>query len=179
MLHLVSPISQSSLFRRGSAVFSKCRNYRYRLDRSWDDSLPPLAFGMLNPSTADHEHNDPTIARCERRAVALGFGSLVVWNLFAFRATDPQMLKSQSDPVGPDNNRFIHEILIDNKARNGKVVVGWGALGRYLHRHVQVLDMANRLKIPFYCLGVTNSGQPRHPLYVSYEQEPMSWCPGC
>src|SRR3954454_21911255 len=98
--------AQSTLLSRGSAVFSKCNRYRYRLDRIWDEARPPLAFGMLNPSTADHERNDATIERCERRARALGFGSLIVWNLFAFRSTKPSTLKAQDDPIGPKNDLF-------------------------------------------------------------------------
>jgi len=130
---------------------------------------------MLNPSTADHEYNDPTIERCERRARALGFGSLVVWNLFAYRATDPVALRRQLDPVGPENNSFIEEILIENKSRNGKIVVGWGIHGQYLQRHIEVLQMARVVDISLYCLGVTRGGQPRHPLYVSYRRELMFW----
>jgi hypothetical protein len=111
---------QKSLLGFSSAVFSDCQRYRYRLDRVWNPDSPPLAFGMLNPSTADHERNDPTIERCERRARALGFGSLVVWNLFAYRTTSPEILRKQTDPVGPQNNLFIHEVLLENKTRVDK-----------------------------------------------------------
>ena len=166
---------RSSLFSRGGAVFSKCQRYRYRLDRIWDDALPPLAFGMLNPSTADHERNDATIERCERRARALGFGSLVVWNLFAFRATHPKSLKDQTDPVGPLNDFFTKEILGELRSRSGTAVVGWGIHGLYLERYFQVLKIARTINISFYCLGVTNSGQPKHPLYVSYRQQLTLW----
>jgi hypothetical protein len=166
---------QTSLLGFGSAIFSDCQKYRYRLDRIWDVDLPPLAFGMLNPSTADHERNDPTIERCERRARTLGFGSLVVWNLFAYRATKPEILRKQSDPIGPENNFFIQEILIENKNREGKVVVGWGAHGQFLQRHVEVMEIGRGMNIPFYCLGVTNGGQPRHPLYISYERQLTFW----
>lgn len=166
---------ETSLMGFSSAVFSRCGKYRYRLDRKWDDSLPPLAFGMLNPSTADHERNDATIERCERRAKALGFGSLIVWNLFAFRATDPKALRNESDPIGPYNDGFILEALHETKSRSGKVVVGWGAHGQYLERYETITDVARSLNISLYCLGMTNAGQPRHPLYVSYRHEPTRW----
>lgn len=166
---------QKSLFGHSSAVFSACQKYRYRLDRVWDNSLPPLAFGMLNPSTADHERNDATIERCERRAKSLGYGSLIVWNLFAFRATDPKSLKQQRDPIGPENDSFIREALIETQNRRGQVIVGWGAYGSILNRHHQVRDLARDLKIDLYCLGITLAGQPKHPLYISYESEPAHW----
>lgn len=166
---------QMSLMGLSSAIFSKCQNYRYRLDRNWDDSLPPLAFGMLNPSTADHERNDATIERCERRAKLLGFGSLIVWNLFAFRATNPKLLDKQLDPIGPENDSFIQEALLETQERQGTVIVGWGSKGNLSERHVAIVAMAQRLCIGLYCLGITNSGQPIHPLYVSYERRPTQW----
>jgi hypothetical protein len=132
---------------------------------------------MLNPSTADHERNDPTIARCERRARALGFGSLIVWNLFALRATDPKTLKDTDDPVGPDNDGFIAEALHETKSKKGTVVVGWGANGDYLERYSKILAVAQLMRLQLYCLGITSSGQPKHPLYISYKQEPMYWKP--
>lgn len=166
---------QTSLFGLSSAVFSDCQKYRYRLDRKWDETLPPLAFGMLNPSTADHERNDPTIERCERRARALGFGSLIVWNLFAFRATKPRVLREVSDPIGPQNDDFIFDALAEVKRRNGTVVVGWGTHGDLLDRHSQVLKIAHSINVELCCLGTTSAGQPRHPLYVSYEREFSTW----
>lgn len=86
-----------------SACYSPCEIYRYTLTREWDDTGRKLLFIMLNPSTATEERNDPTIERCERRAVALGYGAFRVCNLFAFRATDPKDLKRAKAPIGPDN----------------------------------------------------------------------------
>ena len=169
------PFVQSSLLRRGNAVFSSCQKYRYRLDRIWNEALPPLAFGMLNPSTADHERNDPTIERCERRAQSLGFGSLIVWNLFAFRATEPRVLVRQLDPIGPENDYFIQAALIETKTRGGTVIVGWGSQGHLLRRHLQAVQFAQTLDIDFYCLGTTISGHPKHPLYVPYQSKPIFW----
>ena len=56
---------------------------------------------MLNPSTADHLADDPSITRCMSRAVAGKFGRLDVVNLFPLRATDPNELLTHPDPIGP------------------------------------------------------------------------------
>lgn len=170
-----STITDRNLFGLSSAVFSACRRYRYRLDRRWDDSLPPLAFGMLNPSTADHERNDPTIERCERRARTMGFGSLIVWNLFAFRATNPKALKEQNDPIGPENNKFILEAFAECKARGGTVIAGWGTHGALRDRNSEVEYLARNMPIELFCLGLTNAGHPKHPLYVPYASKPAVW----
>lgn len=172
---LGSSYLEASLTGLNSAVFSSCKKYRYRLDRIWDDRLPPLAFGMLNPSTADEETNDPTIERCVRRAQALGFGALIVWNLFAFRATNPNLLKSQSDPVGPENDSIIRHTLLESSTRNGTIIVGWGTRGTLLNRHQRIKALAIEMGIRFLCLGTTKSGQPKHPLYVSYGSQPHLW----
>lgn len=176
MLNRGHTFTQSSLLGDGSAVFSACQKYRYRLDRIWDESLPPLAFGMLNPSTADHQRNDATIERCERRARSLGYGSLIVWNLFAFRATNPSVLKEQPDPIGPENDDHIRDVLLEIKARDGSVIVAWGVHGLFLDRPKTIQEIANNVQISFLCLGITSTGQPRHPLYVSYSSKPMTWC---
>ncbi len=48
-----------------------------------------VVWVMLNPSTADHVHDDPTIRRCMGFARAWGYGGIAVVNLYAWRATDP------------------------------------------------------------------------------------------
>ncbi|MGT2493064.1 DUF1643 domain-containing protein [Cupriavidus basilensis] len=57
---------------RPAAILSDCEQHRYRLWREWDRSRPALGFIMLNPSTADHQVNDPTITRCLQRALLAG-----------------------------------------------------------------------------------------------------------
>ena len=85
----------------GGALFSECGAFRMMLWRTWSDG-PQVTFVMLNPSTADATHDDPTIRRCVGFAKREGFGCLVVVNLFNFRATKPKDLFQASDPIGAD-----------------------------------------------------------------------------
>jgi hypothetical protein len=85
---------------------------------------------MLNPSTADHLKLDPTLTRCALRAAAAGAGGMIVWNLFAWRATDPRDMKSAADPVGPANDTIIRQ-LAKLASMN---IAGWGAHGGHLGR---------------------------------------------
>jgi hypothetical protein len=45
-----------------SARISKCGKYRWTLARKWGDGKQ-ACWLMLNPSTADHRKDDPTIRR--------------------------------------------------------------------------------------------------------------------
>lgn len=159
------------LFTHKDAIFSECGSYRYELRRIWDVSMKPCLFLMLNPSTADEVDNDPTVERCERRAREMGFGGLVVCNLFAYRATDPDVMKSQADPVGPMNDMY----LLVNARHAGIVVCAWGNHGSHRGRSEQVMQMLLNRGIQLHALQINGSGEPKHPLYVGYERKPMEW----
>lgn len=150
------------------AILSLCSVYRYTLVRSWNSDGPRLLFIMLNPSTADAKIDDATIKRCVRFAVDMGYGSIEVVNLFAFRATDPSVLTARGYPVGPENDRHIIEAL----GRAGAVICAWGAV-----RHPRIADVLATINLfsasPPMALAFTKSGQPRHPLYLSADCRPQ------
>lgn len=56
--------------------------YRYRLSRTWDKIQPHVLWVMMNPSVADHDGDDPTVAKCGRLARAWGYGDIYVGNTF-------------------------------------------------------------------------------------------------
>ena len=143
-----------------SALLSRDRVYRYDLWRIWDDYKKPAVFIGLNPSTADERKDDPTIRRCMAFATAWGYGSLCMLNLFAFRATHPSVLKRAADPIGPVNNGHILDVM----AGAGLIICAWGVHGSYLGRDRELLKLTPTPDL--HCLGVTQYGFPRHPLYV-------------
>jgi len=142
------------------AKFDRSGAYRYELWREWDPSRGRVHFVMLNPSTADAASDDPTIRRCIGFARTWGFGGIVVTNLFALRSTDPSRLSVHPDPVGPENDDYIARAA-DSARMN---VVAWGNLGSLRARSTRAYRLLGGRT---NCLGVTNSGQPRHPLYVN------------
>lgn len=155
---------------RSEAVYSDCERYRYLLTRTWGAG-PRALFVMLNPSTATEVQNDPTVERCQRRATALGFGSFRVTNIFAFRATDPKEMRAQPDPVGPDNDAAI----LDSLPWADLVLCAWGNHGLHLDRGARVSALLRQAGAPLFHLGLTGQNQPRHPLYVGYDQQPRPW----
>ncbi|MDA7429425.1 DUF1643 domain-containing protein [Primorskyibacter aestuariivivens] len=158
---------------RSEAVFSECGTYRYRLTRTWDANRGRLLYIMLNPSKACERKNDPTIARCQKRAELLGYGGLDVVNLFAFRATDPADLRAAVEPVGPENDAT----LIQACGEADCILAAWGVHGRHQGRDQTVMSLLNGAGHSLHVLGLTRHGLPRHPLYVSYANRPEPWSP--
>jgi hypothetical protein len=154
-----------------TAVYSPCDAYRYALTRVWDASEPKAAFVMLNPSTATEVQNDPTVERCERRARALGFGAFRVTNIFAFRATDPRVMRASPDPVGPANDVAITEAAL----WADRIICAWGSHGAHLGRGAAVTTLLRATGRPLWHLGLTAAGAPKHPLYISYQMQPVLW----
>jgi len=141
------------------AILSRNRKYRYVLWRQWDAEKPSCVFIGLNPSTADENEDDPTLRRCMNFSKDWGFGKCVMTNLFAYRATNPDELKQQQDPIGYKNNHYI-KILCKQA---DLIVVAWGNFGHYLNRDKKVLKLLQ--DVPLMCFKITSKGQPIHPLY--------------
>jgi hypothetical protein len=140
------------------AHFSDDRVYRYALWRVWTPHKPRAMFIGLNPSTADEIKNDNTITKCLGFADRWGCGSLVMTNLFAFRATNPKVMLAAPEPIGPLNDEFIAQF-----AQSAAFIVAmWGVDGAHLGRGATVRQQYPNLK----CFGVTKAGQPKHPLYL-------------
>jgi hypothetical protein len=153
------------------ATFSACRRWRYRLWRRWDGARPVANFLMLNPSTADEVKLDPTCTRARDYAERWGYGALIVTNVFAWRATDPEALNSAQDPVGPKNDRAILRA-----AREAAIVVcAWGNHGAHLGRADAVVRLLERARVPLHALRVNGTGAPAHPLYLPASLAPLRW----
>jgi len=154
------------------AVMSPCGTYRYALSRPAE--VPPergtAMFLMLNPSIADATLDDPTIRRCRGFARSWGCNGLTVMNLYALRSTDPAGLWKHPDPVGPENEYHLRLAAREY----GDVVCAWGAHAK-ADRVAAVTSLLREAGARLWCLGVTASGAPRHPLYVRGDQPVLAW----
>lgn len=151
-----------------NAILSPCGLYRYKLAREWGTGHK-LAFIMLNPSTADAEQDDPTIRRCMRFARDTSFDGIEVGNLFAWRATKRAELTTVPDPIGPDNDAALIEVI----KRAPIVVCAWGDQGALRSRDRRVLKMICETGKTPHCLRITNRGYPEHPLYLPANLRPV------
>jgi hypothetical protein len=169
--------------------------YRYLLWREWRDLASPcprdhwwwwdaydgaghqlggplsVVFVMLNPSTADSRLDDPTIRRCVDFAKRWQYQRIDVVNLFAYRATRPQVILGMDhtvDIVGPRNQDFVERAL----DQAGLIVCAWGNHGTHLGQDQTMMGwIQGASNLPLMCLGRTRSGQPKHPLYVPAEKK--------
>ena len=147
------------------AHFSRCRRYRYSLQRSWEAGAGSVCFIGLNPSTADHRKDDPTIRRCVGFANDWGFAGMEIVNLFAFRATLPKDLKAAPDPIGPRNGAWLKRAI----ARNDLAIACWGNDGEFLQQAAKCLKRFPQL----HCIRLNKSEHPAHPLYLPARLTPV------
>jgi len=152
------------------AAFSRCRRWRYLLWRRWDEAKPAANFLMLNPSTADELKLDPSCTRARVYAERWGFGGLIVTNIFAWRATDPEEMKAVPDPVGRGNDAAILRA-----AREAAIVVcAWGNHGAHRERAAKVVEFLKMNSVELSCLRINKTtGQPAHPLYLPGTLNPI------
>ena len=153
------------------AEFSRCRRWRYLLWRRWDEAKPAANFLMLNPSTADEVKLDPSCTRARVYAERWGFGALIVTNIFGWRATDPEEMKSVRDPVGKGNDAAILKA-----AREAEIVVcAWGNHGAHRGRGNRVQTYLRSNDVKLHYLKLNGGGHPAHPLYLPGTLEPVRW----
>jgi hypothetical protein len=87
-------------------------------------------FIGLNPSTADEVEDDRTIRRCISYAKQWGYGGIIVANLFAYRTPSPAEMMVSTDPVGPENDRWLRDLA----HQPSLIVAMWGNSGTFRNR---------------------------------------------
>lgn len=148
------------------AVISEDGKYRYLLTRDWSTSLIPdtkrdIMFIGLNPSTADATIDDPTIRRLISFSKGFGYRRMMMLNLFAFRATHPEDMFEEVEPIGAEADLHIKASSI----MSDKVVFCWGNLPEFCRERMEaVIQLIPEEKR--FCFGYTTTGFPKHPLYL-------------
>lgn len=157
-------------YPKGHAVFSADRRYRYALTRAWQPGERSIAWIMLNPSTADHEEDDRTVAKITRYSKGWGFDRLAVANLFGYRSRDPRLLEGVPDPVGQSNDGWLRKCIEGAEL----VICAWGARGGMLERDRIVLGILAGAGVVPHVLRLTKrTGHPEHPLYMRGDAKPI------
>lgn len=153
-----------------SYVYSHDMQYRYAFARWWGGKGSLVLWVMLNPAKGDTEQRRrPTLERCIGWSKSWGAAGLMIANLFAARHNKPAELRDTPNPIGPHNDA----VLAAMSAIANRTVVAWGNRGQLHGRAAEVVQLLSRP----VCLGVTTTGQPRHPLYVPGDTAVERWPP--
>lgn len=161
------------------AVLSKCQTYRYALWRTVDEDFDQgegdiIGYFGVNPSTADHKIDDQTVMKWRGFSERIPtpkctVSRFIVGNLFAYRATDVNVLKSVDDPIGSMNDHWIDKII----EKSTILVPCWGNSSKVpkdlRYRITEIEDKLKQSGKPVFCFGKTNSGCPKHPLMLGYD----------
>lgn len=149
-----------------AAGVSSCGIYRWWLWRRWSRNLPLIIWIMMNPSTADHRKNDPTIWKVTRYSTRWGYGAALILNIYAFRSSKPENLPQVlREAVGRSNDWWIKTLFTFAVRKKVPVVCAWGV--KHVDRGRQVRQIAAGLGLELQCLEVALNGEPKHPRFLS------------
>jgi hypothetical protein len=136
-----------------------------------------FAYFGINGSTATATEDDHTVRKWIGFTKINGGSRFIVGNAFAYRATDVSMLEKALDPVGPENDRYIQEIV----AEADVLIPCWGSRTKippHLHARLDWLrDVLFSAGKPVKIFGLVNSGDPKHPLTLGYSTCLSDWVP--
>ena len=141
--------------------------YRYVLGTRGEK---PLICMGINPSTAAPDDLDNTLKSVQRIALANGFDSFLMFNVYAQRSTDPDsMEKACNETLHAENLAAFRYLL--SLCPQPCVWAAWGAIIEkrgYLRRCLLDQIAAGReAGARWFTAGpITKKGHPHHPLYL-------------
>ncbi|MBN3761281.1 DUF1643 domain-containing protein [Burkholderia sp. Ac-20365] len=161
-----------------SAILSACGTYRYRLDRVLLKDVSGdlvIAYFGVNPSTADHTLDDQSVRKWYGFTSRHGGSRFIVGNPFAYRSRDVTSLARAADPVGPDNDVHIAAIIDEADV----LVPCWGPqtkVPRALRSRFDSVECMLRASgKPLKVFGLSQRGDPLHPLMLPYATQLVDW----
>ena len=146
--------------------------YRYILGTRGKN---PLICVGINPSTAKPDDLDNTLKSVQRIAEGNGFDSFLMFNVYAQRATRPDDMEKQMNPILHAENMEAFRYLLSIGERP-TVWAAWGAIiekRKYLPACVaEMLRISREYDARWVCAGpVSKKGHPHHPLYLRKDEK--------
>ena len=154
------------------AEFREDGVHRYWLSRRVAPEGPVGLFLALNPSTAGAIGDDATVRKWKGFARRWGWSGFWVGNLFTFIETKSARLRELASYHVCDD--ASDKVLIAMLQRAPEVVLCWGNnVPKHLSSRIgAVLDLLQEHQptgASVSTFGLSKSGQPMHPLMLSYE----------
>lgn len=130
----------------------------------------PLICMGINPSTAAPDHLDPTLQSVERVALANGYDSFLMCNVYAQRATRPDDMEPRCNAVLHRENRAAFQYLLSLSPEPAV----WAAWGNLIEKREYLMDCVRDFLVDGEAVGarwytagpLLKSGHPHHPLYL-------------
>ena len=146
--------------------------YRYILGTRGKN---PLICIGINPSTAEPDNLDNTLKSVERITLGNGFDSFIMFNVYAQRATNPDAMEKECNPLLHKENLEAFRYVL-SISESPAVWAAWGAIiekRRYLPDCVRdMLEVGQEYGAQWYCAGaITRKGHPHHPLYLRKDEK--------
>ena len=150
--------------------------YRYILGTRGEN---PLICIGINPSTAEPGALDNTLKSVDRIAAGNGFDSFIMFNVYAQRATDPDSMELECNPLLHKENLAAFRYIL-SISRNPSVWAAWGTIiekRSYLPDCLRdLLRAGEEYNAKWYCAGsVSKKGHPHHPLYLRKDEKLKSF----
>lgn len=161
-----------------SAKFSDDRSRRYELIRDWRDETgtpnKTILFGMLNPSKAGEEKDDPTVLKVVGFSRRWGYGRAVLVNLTPIVSTNPWDL-----PMWNGLDMLNRAIVQQWMGEADLVVAAWGSQPSAICRNIAFPELVYSFRmtapVRLWCIGINSKGDPLHPSRAAYTVAPIPW----
>ena len=143
--------------------------YRYILGTKGKN---PLICIGINPSTAEPNNLDNTLASVQRIALHNGFDSFIMFNVYAQRATDPDHMEKNFNPFLHEENMKAFEHVLSISESIPTVWAAWGTIIEkrpYLVSCVKdMIQIGKKFDAHWVSAGNCSKkkGHPHHPLYL-------------
>lgn len=148
----------SNQLYKNTAIFSEDRNFRFLLNRTWDENKPTICFLMNKPSSANEVDNDRTIDRAINFAKSWGCGGFYVININPTYNNDSELSQNIID----ENKQYI-KFAVENSE---KIIYCYGStikLPQYI---------SSMVNTP-YCLELSVNGCPKQITRLKNNLKPV------
>ncbi len=145
--------------------------YRYILGTR---GKKPIICVGINPSTAAPNALDPTLQSAQRIALAGGYDSFLMFNVYAQRATRPDDMEKERNEWLHTENMKAFSYLLSVAASGGQPPAVWAAWGAIIEKRPylaacvrDMMALADAEGAVWYHAGpISRKGHPHHPLYL-------------
>ena len=150
--------------------------YRYILGTRGKN---PLICIGINPSTAEPDNLDNTLKSVERIAAGNGYDSFIVFNVYAQRATRPDDMDRELNPLLHRENMNAFEYILKTVSEGGikpSVWAAWGTIVEkrgYLKKCLRdMTEIGIKYSARRLCAGkCSKMGHPHPPLYLRKDEQ--------